>query len=131
MTCADIGKEPDRPRQDRIEEDAGQSKYHHPSRLDQASDLGSLGRALGQRAATAAAYVPLSFTPAGSLPVRLEPRGRPAEWRDSAREGRPCPALPQPHAVRPSLPARAAGDGVRRSRPGVRSVQGQLRTPHL
>jgi hypothetical protein len=27
-----------------------------------------------------------------SLPVRLEPRSRPGEWRDGDHEGRPCPA---------------------------------------
>ena len=40
--------------------------------------------------ATAAAYVPLSF----SLPVRLEPRDRRHGRRDHDREGGPCPALP-------------------------------------
>ena len=60
-----------------------------------------------------------------SLPVRLEPRGRPAERRDGDREGGPRPALPQPHAVRAGLSARDAGDGVRRPRPGVRAVQGR------
>src|SRR6266446_4990972 len=66
-----------------------------------------------------------------SLPVRLEPRGGSAEWRNGDREGRPCPALPQPHAVCAVLSARDAGDGVRRPRPGVRPVQGHLRTRHL
>src|SRR4051812_36938449 len=42
----------------------------------------------------------------GGLPVRLEPRSRPAEWRDGDRKGRPCPALPQPDAVRAGLSAR-------------------------
>ena len=66
-----------------------------------------------------------------SLSVRLEPRDRPAERRDGDRESRPCPALPQPHAVRAGLSARDAGDGVRRSRPGLRHVQGRLRSRHL
>ena len=66
-----------------------------------------------------------------SLPVRLEPRGRPAERRDGDGEGRPCPALPQPHAVRAGLSARDAGDGVRRPRPGLRPVQGRLPARHL
>ena len=60
--------------------------------------------------ATAAAYVPLSFAPGEAFP-----RGRPAEWHDGDREGRPCPALSQPHAVRAGLSARDAGDGVRRA----------------
>src|SRR5258708_5594403 len=37
----------------------------------------------------------------------------------------------QPHAVCAVLSARDAGDGVRRPRPGVRPVQGHLRTRHL
>jgi hypothetical protein len=45
-------------------------------------------------ATTAAAYVPLSFAPGEALPVRLEPRGRPAERRDGDREGGARPALP-------------------------------------
>src|SRR4029453_11140049 len=56
------------------------------------------GKERGQ--STAAASVPLSFAPGGSLPVRLEPRGRPAERGDGHRKGRPCPALSQPHDVR-------------------------------
>src|SRR5260370_27096507 len=39
---------------------------------------------------------PAELRAGGSLPVRLEPRGRPAEWRDGDREGRPCSALSQP-----------------------------------
>jgi len=35
-----------------------------------------------------------------------------AERRDGVREGRPCPALSQPNAVRAGLSARDAGDGV-------------------
>jgi hypothetical protein len=70
---------------------------------------------------TAAAYVPLSFAPGEAYQF---------DWsrRDGDREGRPCPALPQPHAVCAVLSARDAGDGVRRPRPGVRPVQGHLRT---
>src|SRR5580704_16169500 len=60
--------------------------------------------------ATAAAYVPLSFAPGEAY---LEPRSRRAERRDGDREGRPCPALPQPNAVCAGLSARDAGDGVR------------------
>src|SRR5665213_2093913 len=40
------------------------------------------------------------------LPVRLEPRDRSDQRRDRHREGRACPALPQPHAVRTSLSRR-------------------------
>jgi len=47
-------------------------------------------------------------SPGGSLPVRMEPRGRPAERRDGHREGCPCPALSQPHVVRAGLPPRDA-----------------------
>src|SRR6476469_9506776 len=61
---------------------------------------------------TAAAYVPLSFAPGEALSVRLEPRGGSVEWRNGDREGRPCPALSQPHAVCAVLSARDAGDGV-------------------
>src|ERR1700755_1169823 len=82
-------------------------------------------------ASTASAYVPLSFAPGGRLPVRLEPRGGPVERDHGDREGRPCPALPQPDVVRSRLSARDAGDGVRRPRPGVRSVQGHLQSRHL
>src|ERR687891_1899815 len=48
------------------------------------------------------------------LPVRLEPRGRADQRHDGDREGRPRPALPLAHAVRAGLPARDAGDGLRR-----------------
>ena len=65
------------------------------------------------------------------LPIRLEPRGRPAGRRDGDREGRPCSALSQPDAVRARLSARDAGDGVRRARPSLRPVQGRLRARHL
>jgi hypothetical protein len=54
---------------------------------------------------TAGAYVPLSFALGEGLPVRLEPRGRPAERRDDDREDCPCPAMSQPDAVRPGLSA--------------------------
>src|SRR6202023_2382297 len=60
-----------------------------------------------------------------------ELRGGSAEWRDGDREGCPCPALSQPHAVCAVLSARDSGDGVRRPRPGVRPIQGHLRTRHL
>src|SRR5215469_15510921 len=50
------------------------------------------------------------FCSRGSLSVRLEPRDRRAKRRDGDREGRPCPALPQPDAVRARLSARDAGD---------------------
>jgi hypothetical protein len=42
------------------------------------------------------------------VPVRLEPRDRADQRRDGDGEGRPCPALPQPDAVRAGLPARDA-----------------------
>ena len=54
---------------------------------------------------TAAAYVPLSFAPGEAFQFGLEPRGRRAERRDDHREDSPCPALPQPHAVRARLSA--------------------------
>src|SRR5262245_24113918 len=66
--------------------------------------------------ATAAAYVPLSFGLGEAYQF---------DW------SRPCPAVSQPHAVRAGLSARDAGDGVRRPRPGLRPVQGHLRTRHL
>jgi hypothetical protein len=49
-----------------------------------------------------------------SLPVRLEPRDRPAERRDGDREGRPRPALPQSHAVRASRPRETQEMGLTR-----------------
>ena len=87
-----------------------------------------LCQAMGQgaRAIDGGGLRPAELRARGSLPVRLEPRGRPAERRDGDREGRPCPALSQPHAVRARLSARDAGDGVRRPRPGLRPVQGRL-----
>lgn len=48
-----------------------------------------------------------------SLPVRLEPRDRCSGRCDDHGEGRACTSLPQPDAVRASLSARDAGDGVR------------------
>src|ERR1051326_3733399 len=66
-----------------------------------------------------------------SLSVRLEPRDRHPERRDDDREGRPRPAVPQPHAVRARLSTRDAGDGVRRPRSGVRAVPGRLPARHL
>ena len=80
---------------------------------------------------TAAAYVPLSFRAGRGLPVRLEPRSRPAERDDGDREGRSYQALSQPDAVRAGLSARDAGDGVRRPRTGFRTIQGCLRARHL
>ena len=64
-------------------------------------------------AATAEAYVPLSF----GLPVRLEPRDRAAQPQAGHSQGRACPALSQPDAVCAGLSARVAGDGVRRACP--------------
>jgi hypothetical protein len=70
--------------------------------------------------------------PAGrGLPVRLEPRDRPDQWRDCDREGRPCPALPQPHDIREGLSARDAGDGVRRARPRFCLLRWCLHARHL
>ena len=67
---------------------------------------------------TAAAYVPLSFAPGEAY--QFESRGGAVERHHGDRKGRPCSALPQPHAVRAGLSTRDAGDGVRRPRPGVR-----------
>jgi hypothetical protein len=58
---------------------------------------GSVAEAQMKRGLRAAAYVPLSYAPGEA------PRGRPAERRDGDREGRPCPALSQPDAVRARL----------------------------
>ena len=93
----------------------------------------ALRQAMGQGARTidGGGLRPAELRAGGSLPVRLEPRGRSAERRDGDREGRPCPALSQPDAVRARLSARDAGDGVRRPRPGLRPVQGRLRARHL
>src|SRR5712671_1439206 len=85
----------------------------------------------GARAIDGGGLRPAELRAGGSLPIRLEPRDRPAERRDGNREGRPCPALSQPHDVRAGLSARDAGDGVRRPRPGVCPIQGHLRARHL
>src|SRR5258708_34777621 len=85
----------------------------------------------GTRALDGGGLCPAELRAGGSLPVRLEPRGRPAEWRDGDREGRPWSALSQPHAVRAGLSARDPGDGGRCPRPGLRAVQGRLRAPPL
>src|SRR5437879_3670871 len=79
---------------------------------------------------TAAAYVPLSFAPGEAFQFDWS-RGRPAERRDGDREGRPCPALSQPDAVRTGLSPRDPGDGVRRPRPDLRPIQGRLWARHL
>jgi len=42
----------------------------------------------GTRALDGGGLCPAELRAGGSLPVRLEPRGRPAEWRDGDREGR-------------------------------------------
>src|SRR4051812_44055842 len=93
----------------------------------------ALRQAMGQgaRAIDGGGLRPAELRAGGSLPVRLEPRGRPAERGDGHREGRPCPALSQPHDVRAGLSARDAGDGVRRPRPSLRPVQRRLRARHL
>ena len=61
-----------------------------------------------------------------SLPVRLEPRDRRHGRRDDDGEGRPRPALPQPHDVRARLSAREPGDGVRRARARLRVLPWRL-----
>ncbi len=66
----------------------------------------------GTRAIDRSRLCPAEFCPRRSLPVRLEPRGRPAERGDGRRQGRPCPALPQQDAVRAGLSARDAGEMV-------------------
>src|SRR5712664_2862454 len=67
----------------------------------------ALRQAMGQgaRAINGSGLRPAELRAGGSLPVRLEPRGRSAEWRDGDCEGRPCPALSQPDAVRAGLSA--------------------------
>jgi hypothetical protein len=45
-------------------------------------------------AATAEAYVPLSFAPGEGLPVRLVARSRADQRHDGDREARACPAVP-------------------------------------
>src|SRR3954447_15515854 len=57
----------------------------------------------GARAIDGGGLRPAELRAGGSLPVRLEPRGRPAERGDGHREGRPCPALSQPHDLRAGL----------------------------
>ena len=71
--------------------------------------------ARGARCSDGRSLCPAELCAGRGLPVRLEPRGRPAERGDGDREGCPCPALPQPHAVRAGLSARDPGDGVRRA----------------
>jgi hypothetical protein len=82
--------------------------------------------------ASASAYVPLSFDPGEAYQF---------DWSHEIvilldgvtvdGEGRPCPALPQPDAVRAGLSARDAGDGVRCPRQGVRLLRRRLRAGDL
>jgi short-chain Z-isoprenyl diphosphate synthase len=60
-------------------------------------------------------------------------RGLPVDQHDLVRpvEGRACPAVPQPDAVRASLSARDPGDGVRRAQPRLCLLQGDLHARHL
>src|SRR6478672_12650698 len=79
-------------------------------------------------ATTAAAYVPLSFAPGEAYQF---------DWShevvllNGATVTVKVAHARLPHAVRASLSARDAGDGVRRPRPGIRSVQGHLPARHL
>jgi len=54
-------------------------------------------------AATAEAYVPAEFCAGRGLPVRLVARGRADQRHDGNREDHPCPAVPQPDAIRAGL----------------------------
>ena len=54
-------------------------------------------------ASTAAAYVPLSFAPGEAYQFDWSHEVVLLERRDGDREGCPCPALSQPHAVRADL----------------------------
>ena len=65
------------------------------------------------------------------LPVRLEPRHRADRRHDGNREGGSSSALSQPHDVRARLSAREPGDGLRRTRSGLRLLQGCLPARHL
>src|ERR1700716_4216827 len=60
----------------------------------------------GARAIHGRGLCPAELCAWRSVPVQLEPRGGSAEWRDGDREGRPCPALPQPDVVCAVLSAR-------------------------
>jgi hypothetical protein len=66
---------------------------------------------------TAAAYVPLSFAPGEAYQFDWSHEVVLLSGGHGDREGGSRPALPQPHAVRPGLSARNAGDGVRCPRP--------------
>ena len=68
---------------------------------------------------TAAAYVPLFFAPGEAFQFDWSHEVVFAGRDDGDRQNRPCPALPQPHAVRACLSTRDAGDGVRRARSGI------------
>ena len=59
------------------------------------------------------AYIPLTFAPGEAY--QFDWSHEVADQRhDGDREARPRPALPLAHAVRAGLPARDAGDGLRR-----------------
>ncbi len=68
-----------------------------------------------QGAATAAAYVPLSFAPGEAYQFDWSHEIVVLDGRDDDREGRAHASVPQPHAVRSRLSARDAGDGFRRA----------------
>lgn len=63
----------------------------------------------GQSSGVSSAFVPLSFAPGRSLPLRLEPRDRADRRRHHHDQGCACPPVPQPGVPRPGLSARDAG----------------------
>src|SRR3546814_9393560 len=65
------------------------------------------------------------------LPVRLEPRDRRARRRDDDGEGRAPAALSQPDVLRAGLSSREPGDGVPRTRTGLRLFWRSLPARHL
>ena len=71
-----------------------------------------------QVSASAAAYVPLSFAPGEAYQFDWSYEIVLIGGHDRHGQGGAPAAVPQPDVVRAGLPARDAGDGVRRARPG-------------
>ena len=82
-------------------------------------------------AATAEAYVPLSFAPGEAYQFDWSHEVVLIDGTTVTGQGGACPAVPQPHAVRAGLSARDPGDGVRRAHPRLRLFQRDLHARHL
>ena len=85
-----------------------------------------VSRRAARGAATAEAFVPLSFAPGEAYQFDWSHEIVVLHGVTTRVRGRPCPAVPQPDAVCAGLSAREPGDGVRRARPRLRVLQGHL-----